>query len=51
MKVGVIIVAGHLGFISYTNIEQKLQNKLHGPMHYKTGVICVFNGHKIYALL
>jgi len=28
-------------------IDQKLQNKLHGPMHYKIGVACVFNGHKI----
>jgi len=22
----------------YTTIDQKLQNKLHGPMHYKIGV-------------
>jgi len=22
----------------YTNIDLKLQNKLHGPMHYKVGV-------------
>ena len=25
------------------NIGLKLRNKLHGPMHYKIGVTCVFN--------
>ena len=30
------------------NIDQKLRNKLHGPMHYKQGVACVFNGHMKY---
>ena len=28
-----------------TNINLKVWNKLHGPMHYKIGVTCVFNGH------
>jgi len=32
----------------YTNIDLKLQNILHGPMHYKIGVTCVYNGHEIY---
>ena len=27
------------------NIDLKLQNKLHGPKHYKIGAICLFNGH------
>jgi len=25
------------------NIDQKLRNKLHGPMHYKIDVTCVYN--------
>jgi len=29
----------------YTNIDLKLRNKLHGPMHCKIGVTCVYNGH------
>jgi len=37
--------------VLYTNIDQKLRNKSHGPMHYKIGVTCVYNGHKINALL
>jgi len=28
----------------YENIDQILPNKLHGPMHYKIGVTCVYNG-------
>jgi len=24
------------------NIDQKLRNKLHEPMHYKNGVTCLF---------
>jgi len=31
----------------FTNIDLKLWNKSLGPMHYKIGVTCVFNGHKI----
>jgi len=27
----------------YRNIDQKLRNQLHGPMHYKIGVKCLFN--------
>jgi len=27
------------------NVDLKLRNELHGPMHYKIGVTCVFNGH------
>ena len=37
--------------ILYTRIDLKLWNKLHGPMHYKLGVTCLYNGHEIYALL
>ena len=37
--------------ILYTNIDLKLQNKSHGPMHYKTGVTCVYNGHVFYTRL
>ena len=37
--------------VLYMNIDQKLWNKLHGPMHYKTGVTCVYSGHGIYTLL
>jgi len=37
--------------VLYTNIDQKLQNKLQGPMHYKIGVTCLYNGHEIYTLL
>jgi len=35
----------------YENIDQILTNKLHGPMHYKIGVTCVYNGHVFYTLL
>ena len=37
--------------VLYTNIDLNLRNKLHGPMHYKKGVTCVYNGHEIYTLL
>jgi len=37
--------------VLYENIDQKLQNKLHGPIHYTIGGTCVFNGHKINSLL
>jgi len=37
--------------ILYENIDQILPNKLHGPMHYKIGVTCVYNGHVFYTLL
>jgi len=33
------------------NIDQIRQNKLHGPMHYKIGVTCEYNGHVFYTLL
>jgi len=33
------------------NIDQKLHNKLVGPMHYKIGDTCVNNGHMVYILL
>ena len=33
------------GLVSYTNIDLKLRNKLHGPIHCKIGVTCVYNGH------
>ena len=29
----------------YENIDKILPNKLHGQMHYKIGVICLYNGH------
>jgi len=31
--------------VLYENIDQILPNKLHGPMHYKIGVTCVYSGH------
>jgi len=37
--------------VLYTNSDQTLPNKLHGPMHYKLGVTCVYNGHVFYTLL
>ena len=37
--------------VLYENIDQILPNKLHGPMHYKIGVICVYIGHVFYTLL
>jgi len=37
--------------VLYENIDQILPNKLHGPMHYRIGVTCVFNGHVFYTLL
>ena len=39
------------GLIMYTNIELKLWNKLHGPIHCKIGDNGVFNGHGLYTLL
>jgi len=32
-------------------MAQTLPNKLHGPMHYKKGVTCVYTGHVFYTLL
>jgi len=37
--------------IVYTNIDLKLRNKSHGPMHYMINVTCVYNGHNINTLL
>jgi len=37
--------------VLYESIDQILLNKLHGPMHYKIGVTCVYNGHVFYTLL
>jgi len=37
--------------ILYEDIDQILRNKLHGPMHYKIGVTCLYNGHVFYTLL
>jgi len=36
--------------VLYTNINLKLRNKLHGPMHYKIGVTFVYNEHVFYNL-
>jgi len=32
----------------YENIDQILPNKLHGPMHYKIGVTCVYNEYMFF---
>jgi len=37
--------------VLYTSIDQIFPNKLHGPMHYKIGAICVYKGHVFYTLL
>ena len=37
--------------ILYTNIDLKLRNKEHGPMHYKIGDTGVYIGHRFYTLL
>ena len=37
--------------VVYTNIDQERRNKLHGPMHYKIGVPCVFKRHKTYTVV
>ena len=37
--------------ILYENIDQKLQIKLHGPLHYKIGDTGIYNGHVFYTLL
>jgi len=31
----------------YANIDQILPNKLHGPIQYKIGVTCVYNGTRV----
>ena len=45
------IVVLWLVVVLYTNIDLKLRNKSHGPMHYKIGVTCVYNGHVFYTML
>jgi len=50
-KIDKIIIHTFTINILQSNIDLNLQNKLHGPMNYKIGVTCVFNGHKIYTLL
>ena len=37
--------------ILYDYIDQILPNKLHGPMHYKIGVACVYKGYGFYTVL
>jgi len=37
--------------VLYENIDKIIPNKLHGPMHYKIGVTCVYNGHVFFSLL
>jgi len=37
--------------VLYKNTDKTLPNKLHGPTHYTTGVICVYNGQVFYTLL
>jgi len=38
-------------YVLYENIDQILRNKLHGPLHFKIGVTCVYNGHVSHTLL
>jgi len=35
----------------YTNIDQKLWNRLHGPMHYKIVVTCVQWTQDIFSII
>ena len=42
---------GDNSLLLYENIDQIQPNKLHGPMYYKVGVTCVYNGHVFYPLL
>ena len=35
----------NVNYVFYRNIDQILSNKLQGPMHYKIGVTCVYNGY------
>ena len=37
--------------VLYTNIDPKLRNKSHRPMHCKIGVTCIYNGLGLYTLL
>jgi len=37
--------------VLHDKIDQTLLNKLHGPMHYKISVSCVYNEHVFYTLL
>jgi len=37
--------------VLYENIDQTLLKKLHGSMHYKIGVTCVYNEYVFYTLL
>ena len=46
-----VISCFYLLLVVYENMGQILPNKLHGPMHYKIGVTCVYNGHMVYTLL
>jgi len=46
-----MLIYRYIDLLLYMNIDQKLQNKLHRPMHHKIGVTCVYNGHEIYTLL
>ena len=39
----VLLCLAIIQVILYTNIDQKLRNKLHGQMYYKVGVACVSN--------
>jgi len=41
----------HFRLVLYKNIEQIPPNKLHGPMHYKIGATCVYNGQVFCTLL
>ena len=50
MHLNKVIVLGHPSVLLYENIDQILPNKLHGSMHYKIGVTCVYNGHVFYTL-
>jgi len=42
------ILTGTITKVLHENIDQTLLNKLHGPMHYKIDVTCVYNRHMFY---
>ena len=50
-----LALSPELAFMNYVilvkNIDQILPSTLHGPMHYKIGVTCVYSGHMFYTLL
>jgi len=37
--------------VVHVNIDLAFLNKYYGPMHYKIGVKCVYNGHVFYVVI